>query len=345
MASLLFATLSNCDSYSTASFSSHNSWSSLVSMKQQYLYRTFSTLLYISLNRLWCEAFTVSFHVRSVSNFYQRSRLQGSMTTGNSIDELSSTPARDSILVQFNHFLQQSDALRIAGYYYNDDMDCDTPRIEPARKRHTQIQYPPLLSGVKTGLIIFAVAIGMKFYRSIFVNKLSVFERQPAWGSVITSKEDEEKSNLEAMTCNSCGSTLFIAKGRKWFQFPKDYECYACGAKGIENFTNTRQEIKESFDDDNFEYQNPLDLLPSSEKRKWMKLAGGDESKATQLLLEKTAMSEDKSKAGDVHVVDPAVSMKTIQNENVGTASDTRKVKGRSSSKTEDALDLLGMDD
>ena len=228
--------------------------------------------------------------------------------------------------------LQRSDTLRTAGFY--KDMECANPS-------HIHSRYP-LLSGVKTGLIIFAIAIGMKFYRSVFVNKLSVFERQPAWGSVITSKEDEEKSNLEAMTCNNCGSTLFIAKGRKWFQFPKDYECYACGVKGIENFTNTRKEIKESFDDDDFEYQNPLDLLSSSEKRKWMKLAGGDEVKAAQLLVEKTT-GDDKSKAksGDV-IVDETV---TKKNKKVDSTSSAGNIKGPSSSKPEDGLDLLGMDD
>jgi hypothetical protein len=52
---------------------------------------------------------------------------------------------------------------------------------------------------------------------------MAIWERQPQWNTVMTSKEQEEKANLKAMTCNNCGTTIFIAKGRKWFQMPKDY--------------------------------------------------------------------------------------------------------------------------
>ena len=52
---------------------------------------------------------------------------------------------------------------------------------------------------------------------------MAIWERQPQWNTVMTSKEQEEKANLKAMTCNNCGTTIFIAKGRKWFHMPKDY--------------------------------------------------------------------------------------------------------------------------
>jgi predicted RNA-binding Zn-ribbon protein involved in translation (DUF1610 family) len=242
-----------------------------------------------------------------------------------SIQHVSSSIHHTSVSKISNYgqaLLQRTDALRIAGFSPN----------EPNSKS-IDTTYP-LLSGLKAGLLIFAIAVGMKFYRAFFVNKLNPWERQPAWGSVITSKEDEEKSNLEAMTCNNCGSTLFIAKGRKWFQFPTDYECYACGAKGAENFTNMRREIKETFDDDEFEYQNPLDLLSSSEKRKLMKLAGGDEAKAAQLLAQKAS-------GDDVNQAKLGEGSKT----NVDTKAEPVTGMKKGSSKPEEDLDLLGMDE
>ena len=86
------------------------------------------------------------------------------------------------------------------------------------------------------------------------------------------------------MTCKSCGSTLFIAKGRAWFQFPKDYECYCCGAKGHDNFIERREEIREESDDDYFDYEKPLDFVTRAERKRLMKEAGGDEQKAMKIL-------------------------------------------------------------
>ncbi len=94
------------------------------------------------------------------------------------------------------------------------------------------------------------------------------------------------------MTCNECGSTIFIAKGRKWFQMPSGYKCYCCGATGEDAFTNTREDLLEEIDDDYFDYEKPLDFVTAAERRKLMKQAGGDEKKANELLTQGSAALE-----------------------------------------------------
>ena len=130
---------------------------------------------------------------------------------------------------------------------------------------------------------------------------MAIWERQPQWNTVITSKEDEEKAKLEALTCKNCGATIFIAKGRKWFQMPRGYECYVCGASGNENFENTRDELLEEIDDDYFDYEKPLDFVTAAERRKLMKEAGGDEEKAIALLTQQNeeAVEQDNSVTGE----------------------------------------------
>ena len=135
----------------------------------------------------------------------------------------------------------------------------------------------------------------------------------------MTSKEQEEKANLKAMTCNNCGTTIFIAKGRKWFQMPKDYgkahhqrlgfaneygmflsfslssiECFCCGASGEDAFTDIRKEVLEEIDDDYFDYEKPLDFVTAAERRKLMKQAGGDEEKANAMLTQGDASDMGK---------------------------------------------------
>mmetsp|Transcript_9197 Transcript_9197/g.17319 ORF Transcript_9197/g.17319 Transcript_9197/m.17319 type:complete len:353 (+) Transcript_9197:167-1225(+) len=175
------------------------------------------------------------------------------------------------------NILDRSDTLSSAGFY------------DPSQSR-----YPPVVAGAKTNITLFLLALGYKWYRSIFINKLAIWERQPQWNTVITSKEDEEKANLEAMTCKNCGSIIFIAKGRKWFQMPKDYTCYCCGATGEDSFINTRDELLDEIDDDYFDYERPLDFVTAAERKKLMKEAGGDEAKANALLTRgREALLED----------------------------------------------------
>ena len=174
---------------------------------------------------------------------------------------------------------------------------------------------------------------------------------------MITSKEDEEKAGLEALTCKNCGATIFIAKGRKWFQMPRGYECYACGASGNENFENTREDLLEEIDDDYFDYEKPLDFVSAAERRKLMKEAGGDEAKAVALL---TQQNQEAEGGGDAVEEIPKKKKKKkrgkkkkkaeeVDSQEVNNAEETSpdtEANGASKEKkgADDDLDLLGMD-
>jgi len=185
--------------------------------------------------------------------------------------------------------IDRCDTLRSAGFY-------DT--VERNDGLNAYHNYP-LIAGFKTNASFFLLAFGYKCYRSIFINKMNIWERQPQWNTVMTSREMEVKAELKAYKCIPCGSTLFIAKGRKWFQMPADYKCYACGASGSENFVDVREELLEDMDDDYFDYEKPLDFLSASERRQLMKQAGGDEAKATALLQNTSAKKEEVVSNGE----------------------------------------------
>jgi len=78
-----------------------------------------------------------------------------------------------------------------------------------------------LLSGLKwdwcfkSPYFWFAMGFCIKWYRARYVYKIPVWDRQPNWNNVITSKEQEK--DLKAFTCKNCGSTIFIAKTREFF--------------------------------------------------------------------------------------------------------------------------------
>jgi hypothetical protein len=61
----------------------------------------------------------------------------------------------------------------------------------------------------------FVVGFLIKWYRARYVFKIPVWDRQPNWNNIITSKEQEK--DLKAYTCKKCGSTIFIAKTREFF--------------------------------------------------------------------------------------------------------------------------------
>ncbi len=145
----------------------------------------------------------------------------------------------------------------------------------------------------------FGVAFCVKWYRARYVFKIPVWDRQPNWNNIITSKDQEK--DLKAFTCKKCGSTLFIAKTREFF-FEGDtgiggLGCFACGAKGKENFVMDRDRIVEDVADldDYFEYERPLDFVSRAERRALMKEAGGDENKANELLLARSGTQTDVS--------------------------------------------------
>lgn len=161
----------------------------------------------------------------------------------------------------------------------------------------------------------FAMAFCVKWYRARYVFKIPVWDRQPNWNNIITSKEQEK--DLKAFTCKKCGSTIFIAKTREFF-FEGDtgiggLGCFSCGAKGKENFIMDRDRIVEDVSDmdDYFEYERPLDFVSAAERRKLMKETDGDEEKANQILLERsneeegvTAETEQTESSGDTEKVD-----------------------------------------
>ena len=137
----------------------------------------------------------------------------------------------------------------------------------------------------------FAVGFCIKWYRARYVFKIPVWDRQPNWNNIITSKEQEK--DLKAFTCKQCGSTLFIAKTREFF-FEGDtgiggLGCFSCGAKGKENFVQDRDRIVEDVADmdDYFEYERPLDFVSRAERRKLLKETQGDEDAANRLLVER----------------------------------------------------------
>lgn len=150
----------------------------------------------------------------------------------------------------------------------------------------------------------FGVAFCVKWYRARYVFKIPVWDRQPNWNNIITSKEQEK--DLKAFTCKNCGSTLFIAKSREFF-----FEggtgigglgCFSCGAKGKDNFVMDRDRIVEDVADvdDYFEYERPLDFVSAAERRKLLKESGGDEEKANLLLLERTTgIKAEESEASE----------------------------------------------
>ncbi|KAL7578228.1 hypothetical protein ACA910_012651 [Epithemia clementina (nom. ined.)] len=143
------------------------------------------------------------------------------------------------------------------------------------------------------------VAFLYKWYRARYVYKVPVWDRQPNWNNVITSKEQEK--DLKAFTCKTCGSTIFIAKSREFF-----FEggtgigglgCFTCGAKGADNFVMDRDRIVEDVADmdDYFEYERPLDFVSREERKRLLKEAGGDEEKANDMILEREAAEKSKS--------------------------------------------------
>jgi hypothetical protein len=97
--------------------------------------------------------------------------------------------------------------------------------------------------------MFFWLAVGfcVKWYRARYVFKIPVWDRQPNWNNVITSKEQEK--DLKAYTCKKCGSTIFIAKSREFFFAGNTgiggLGCFSCGAKGEENFVMDRDRIVE----------------------------------------------------------------------------------------------------
>lgn len=152
----------------------------------------------------------------------------------------------------------------------------------------------------------FAVAFCVKWYRARYVFKIPVWDRQPNWNNIITSKEQEK--DLKAFTCKNCGSTIFIAKTREFFFEGNTgiggLGCFSCGAKGKDNFVMDRDRIVEDVADvdDYFEYERPLDFVSRAERRKILKEAGGSEDKANEILMNRATGETDAPPAPETTV-------------------------------------------
>lgn len=141
----------------------------------------------------------------------------------------------------------------------------------------------------KSPIYWFILGFCIKWYRAKYVFKIPVWDRQPNWNNIITSKEQEK--DLKAYTCKNCGSTIFIAKTREFFFEGNTgfggLGCFSCGARGADNFIQDRERIVDDVGDmdDYFEYERPLDFISRAERRKLLKEAKGDETLANEILL------------------------------------------------------------
>ena len=138
----------------------------------------------------------------------------------------------------------------------------------------------PMQAGVvKTGI---QIAIAVWLFKKI--KKMVGGKGKSAEDDGVTRTKEEDDA-LHAWTCNNCGATLFVARGKEFRYFRKDYKCYVCGNAGRENFTNTRGDIIDRTGDD-FEGTQYWESLPKKEQRKWMKEAFGDETIAKKMAID-----------------------------------------------------------
>mmetsp|Transcript_18704 Transcript_18704/g.38355 ORF Transcript_18704/g.38355 Transcript_18704/m.38355 type:complete len:385 (-) Transcript_18704:92-1246(-) len=219
------------------------------------------------------------------------------------------------------------------------------------------------------------VAFCIKWFRARYVFKIPVWDRQPNWNNIITSKEQEK--DLKAFTCKTCGSTIFIAKTREFFFEGSTgiggLGCFSCGAKGADNFVMDRDRIVEDVADidDYFEYERPLDFISAAERRKVLKETGGDEDAANKLLVEReNAQASTESQAAADAVVNGATGkldshdddsdnssviqtepdVKEIEEEEIDTVAPPKAEKKvtkptPSALVDDDDIDILDMDD
>ena len=236
-----------------------------------------------------------------------------------------STARPATSLASWNKFVHRFDTIQSAGYKRSCDEDANNDPssvVKTAGFSIKQMINPKtvlalfLLTGLKWKRCLqnpvywFAMAFCIKWYRARYVFKIPVWDRQPNWNNVITSKEQEK--DLKAYTCKKCGSTLFVAKTREFFFEGRTgiggLGCFTCGAKGSDNFIMDRDRIVEDVADidDYFEYERPLDFVSRAEKRELLKLTQGDEEKANQILLDRAnaASGAASTNAVDAEIVE-----------------------------------------
>jgi hypothetical protein len=168
---------------------------------------------------------------------------------------------------------------------------------------------------------------------------------------VVTNKEQEDA--LRAYTCQNCGSSIFIARNREWY-----FEggtgigglgCYACGAKGKDNFVMDRERLKEEVagdEDDYFDFERPLDFVTAAERRQLLKETAGDEEAANQMLVEQATAAAPQEEATPMFglTVEEAEAKKKAE-AGEDESSDDAAVEDVSGSDEEDAPSAESTDD
>ncbi len=71
--------------------------------------------------------------------------------------EIENVSTKDRLKKYSQVILDRSDTMKAAGFHEISEEN----------------QYPPLQAGAKTNITLFLVALGYKWYRSIFINKVS----------------------------------------------------------------------------------------------------------------------------------------------------------------------------
>jgi len=196
--------------------------------------------------------------------------------------------------------------------------------------------------GPKRFFFLLFTMLGIKWFRSKFLLKQKFSDKIPAWGHVITSKEQEEV--LHAWTCKECGTTMFIAKGREIRFFNRFVECYNCGAKGKDSFYDRRKEIVEN-DDTDFEYENPMDYISKGERKKLEREQAmkTQMEQATDAEIVSTAVIEQTTEES-VEVTDEPIVEEAAPIAEVEKSPDPEKKPPKKSKPESEDLDVLGMD-
>ncbi|KAL7495813.1 hypothetical protein ACHAWT_006311 [Skeletonema menzelii] len=240
----------------------------------------------------------------------------------------STTTRRQRIQSKLLQLYKRTNTLQAAGLYNDNNND---PQ--------------PLQAGFKSNVMILVGAFLFKWYRARFINKIPVWDRQPQWNMVVTSPEQEKE--LHAYSCKSCGATIFIARHREWFFKGGNTECTNCGATGVDNFEDIREEVIDSIDDDYFDYESPLDFVSAAERRKLVKQAGGDEELAKKIAIQ-NVMKNDKEQIQVEEEVTASSSKKDKKKKKKSDGGDAPKQesapKKKKKTDEDDIFDELDMD-
>jgi len=189
---------------------------------------------------------------------------------------------------------------------------------------------------LKNPLVLLVVVVVGKYLRAKYILKgqSKMNEFQPAWGHVITSKEQEK--DLHAYTCKNCGTTIFIAKGREFRFFNKFAQCLNCGVVGQKNFVDTRDEIVAVADDENFVYESPVNYKLSKRQRKKLEQQEADAKakvekeeaakKAATAMMEKEVEIEEEKSMADKKAATQVIMEKEEENQEEDSIEEGKEI-------------------